>query len=228
MWKDFRFYFIAFVATLGLFILANSSWVPEFLRTVATFFGISGFTSIVIEAWRDKRAHERALEIQGKQNTFTLGIASEMASITFGKHVAFAEAYSSKLYETIKKLGREGPTDTVFEDSKALKSLRTKYSVWLTREIELKLIPFEQALENMAMNVQLARIYKDPGPERSFFIDAMMNEFRKVIPIDTTTAQTEDEAAISVIAHLRKVLSIHELILLRQKAIDEAAKELVR
>lgn len=198
--------------------------VPDSVRLVLAIPGVSGLTSIIVQAWRDQLAHERALELQERQNQFTLGIASEMASLAFRKHVEFAEEYAAAVHTAITELFRDGPTRKAVEYFQTLRDLRKKYTVWLSDEIETKLLPFEEALLEIGTSAQLADL--GGGATREHFVQVMFAKLQKVLTTDKEVAVSENEAAVIILKHLCEILSISKLTELRNASIEAAMQQL--
>ncbi len=91
--------------------------------------------------WKDERAHERALDLQARQQEFTFAPASHMAIIAYDKHVQFSEEYLSKVNRTLTELWIEGESVKALERAKELSGIREKFAAWLTRDVEDQLYP---------------------------------------------------------------------------------------
>jgi len=196
--------------------------VPDTYRGLITLPGIVALFGIVIEAWRDKRSHERALELLARQQDSALAIASHMATTVFDRQVAFCEAYFEKAHNTLLALFTDGPTPAALDHAKELTRIRTRYSPWLSPQIEAGLLPFEHALREVGVDAELVATNL-PQPHHAVFVQKMYDAFIKLIHITEPLAGDSPEEAISsIIAHLRNVLGVTKLTKLRDQALDTA------
>jgi hypothetical protein len=78
-----------------------------------------------------------------------------MANVAFDKHVQFCEEYTAEVYRALQFLFKRGPHANVLQNANALMDLRTKWSVWLTPDIESQLEKFEGALRKIGANAWL-------------------------------------------------------------------------
>ena len=118
-------------------------------KTMFSLPGIAGLFSLLVQGWRDQVAHERARELQQRQNDFDLAIASHMANVVFDKQVEFCEKYSQKLYAFIPVMLRTGPSKEALDCASELQDIRLRYSPWISLNIINKLTPYESALREI-------------------------------------------------------------------------------
>jgi len=102
--------------------------------------------AFLYESYRNNRAHERTVEFQNKQQDFVLGTASHMAETVYNKHVIFCEEYSNRIQRGFQELLEHGPSRNSLTIGRELVNIRQKHSPWLTKEMESRLKPIEQAL----------------------------------------------------------------------------------
>src|SRR5258708_20910642 len=110
MKADVIFYITAVVAVILTFGATLILPIPDSYRGLITLPGIVAVFGIVIEAWRDKRSHERALDLLIRQQDNSLAIASHMATVVFDPQVEFCEVYFAKAHNTLLDLFTTGPT----------------------------------------------------------------------------------------------------------------------
>ncbi len=222
--KDVLFYVVAvtvfiIIGSLILFLPISEKYVE-----LLYISGLVPLLAIVIEAWRDKRAYERDLGLQIRQQDNSLAIASHMANVVFDRQVDFCEKYFEKAYGTLIKMFSTGPAPFALDDAKDLANLRMKYSPWLSAKIENGLLPFEKALREIGVDAQLIKSNL-PNVEHKIFVNKMFDAFTKVIQIDKLSNEnTQEEAILSIINHLRDVLGVTELTVFRDSAIQTASK----
>jgi hypothetical protein len=104
---------------------------------------MAALLTFLAQVWRDRLDYERRLALQVNQQDFTLGVASDMAKVAYKKHFEFCQAYCEKLYEGWWELNKLGPSDYALQLAADLFSIRCKYAVWLSEEIEQQLYPYE-------------------------------------------------------------------------------------
>jgi len=222
MKADAIFYTIA-VLTIALTFGATFLLpIPESYRGLVTLPGLIALFGIVIEAWRDKRAHERQLELLHRQQDNSLAVASHMATVVFDRQVNFCEAYFEKAHTTLFELFTTGPTRDALEHAKELYRIRTRYSPWISPQIEAGLLPFERALREIGASAQLANMNL-PQPQHAMFVQKMYDAFNKISDnYEPQDGDSPEEAISSIITHLREVLGIAKLTNLRDQAISMA------
>lgn len=222
MKADVIFYMIAcltVVLTFGATLLLP---IPESYRGLVTLPGLIALFGIIIESWRDKRAHERQLELLSRQQDNSLAVASHMATVVFDRQVNFCEAYFEKTHTTLLELFTTGPTKDALEHAKELSRIRTRYSPWISPQIDAGLLPFERALREMGASARVVAMNL-PQPQHAMFVQKMYDAFIKISDISKPLeGDSPEEATSSIITHLRKVLGISKLTNLRDQAINMA------
>jgi len=229
MRKDYLVYLVAILVIVASF--ASAAYLPitaEF-KGMITLPGVIALFEILLQAWRDQRAHERSLELQTREHSFTLSIASHMANTTFDRQVTFCEEYFKAAYDILHSLFRTGPSQEAITHSQQLTDIRLKFSPWLTYEMESGLLPFERALRTIAANAMLLADTGVVGPMRAEAVQTLYAAFIPLINIEPLPPGGEaEEGAARVINHLRQVLRISELTSLRDNAISAAFNALPR
>lgn len=222
MKADIKFYAIAVLIIIILFGATLLLPIPESTLNYFSLTGLIALIGIIIEAWRDKRAHERQLELLSRQQDNSLAIASHMAAVIFDRQVSFCEEYFEKAHTILRELFTTGPTIEALQYAEELYKIRTSFSPWISQEIEAGLIPFEKALREMGASAQIVDMNLS-GPDHKIFVERMYGNFINVSGIsEPLEGDSPEEAVSSVIKHLRKVLGIVELTNLRNQAISLA------
>ena len=168
-----------------------------------------------------------SVRLEETKNRFTVGATSHMANVAFDKHVEFCEAYADEVNSTLSFLFRRGPDQDVLQKANALADLRTKWSVWLTPEVDAKLFKFEGALRTIGANAWLLGELR-AGEDRAKAIRNAYGTFAAVLGWENWQGEAvrRDLAAERVIEGLKKVLGIGELTQLRSELIRRATDSL--
>jgi len=222
MKADLKFYLTAIIILLVSFGATLLLPIPDAIRGYFSLPGQISILGIIIEAWRDKRSHERQLELLDRQQDNSLAIASHMANVIFDRQVNFCEAYFEKAHAILQKLFSTGPTKEAVKYADDLKTIRTSFSPWISQEIEAGLLPFEKALRQMGASAQIADM-RLSQIEHGLFVQRMYDTFINISGIsEPLEGDSPEEAVSSIIKHLRKVMGIIELTPLRNQAISLA------
>lgn len=221
-------YVLPILVFIGFLIVSFLLPTTEIIKTIAAIPGVGALFVLLIQIWRDSNAHERALEIQNKQADYALGTASHMANVVYDKQVVFCEEYISRVQLGFQELLRDGPSKNSMNIGRELVNIRQKHSTWLTKEIEEKLIPFEQGLIKIGAHESV--IDRLPPDERRIkMIDEIYNTFGYILGHEKPKTKEEEALAISmVIEHLRDVLGIKILTELRLEIANFALKRIER
>jgi len=149
-----------------------------------------------------------------------------MANVAFDKHAAFCEEYMAEVDGTMGVLFRGGPINaTVLENAATLRDIRAKYSVWLTPEIEEKLMEFETALSELGADAWLVKALERGGEEeRQKAGNEAFMTFAKVMGFKHWKGQALSgvKASVTVVEGLREVLGIADLTRLRAEVVRRA------
>ncbi len=152
-WPVYIILTIVFLLSLGVAVLLPTA---DILRWISGTPAIVALIGVVLQIFRDHAQHEKALAIQRDQQHFVLGVTSHMANIAFDRHVDFCEKYITKMQETLSTLFREGPTKKCLEMSSDLANIRLAFRTWLTLDITNKILPFEQAINDIGVKTIVA------------------------------------------------------------------------
>jgi hypothetical protein len=146
-----------------------------------------------------------------------------MANSAFDKHVSFCEEYTREIYKTLEFLFRRGPHQDVLERANALADIRIKWALWLTPEVETKLVNFEGALRTIGAHAELLADLR-ADEDRAESIRRAYGTFAAVMGWDNWRGEavTKGLAAEKIVEGLRKVLGIAELTRLRSELIERA------
>lgn len=149
-----------------------------------------------------------------------------MAEVAYNKHINFCEEYIERIEKGKQELFRDGPSRNCLNIGRDLVNIRQKHSTWLTKEIEEKLKPFEQALieigakEGLIDNLPI-------GEQRNEIIKYVYKTFGLVLGHENALEEKEADLKIDeVIEKIRDILGINVLTKLRLKATDLALKRL--
>ncbi len=222
MRSDIFFYLIAVLVVIGTFAASNFLPIPDSYRGLVTLPGLLSLFGIVIEAWRDKRAHERALDLLERQQDNSLTIASHMATVVFDRQVEFCETYFEKAHSALIELFTSGPAQSALGHAQELARIRNHYSPWLSPQIESGLLPFEDKIREVGVDAQLIAINL-PQPDHSLFVTRMYDAFTTLSQtFQPLNVESEEVAVSNIITHLRAVLGVDKLTKLRDQAINTA------
>ena len=221
--------YIAYAISIVVIILSACliTFLPtsETIKTLFSLPGLAGLFMLLVQGWRDQVAHERALELQQRQQDFDLAVASHMTNVVFDKQVSFSEEYSQKIYQIAKELGQEGPSEKATSYSKDLHDLRISYAPWISRELTQNLMPYEAALREIGTLAMLQKIAPN-DPHRPTYINKMYSIASKFLGIKFDDNDKEPENfALSILDQLKDVLGIPELEAIRRRAIQLSANQ---
>ncbi|HLE64051.1 MAG TPA: hypothetical protein VI750_12960 [Pyrinomonadaceae bacterium] len=153
---SWKVYAVAAVVLILSFFTAWTLPTTEILRGIISLPGVGALFAVLFQIVRDQAAHERALDLQERQQLFHLGVASHMANVAFDKHVQFAEQYISKMQDGLTQLFHTGPPGESLKFYSELVDIRLSFRAWITEDLETKVMPFEDALRQMgAKNIGL-------------------------------------------------------------------------
>ena len=219
--------YIAYAISIVVIILSACliTFLPtsETIKTLFSLPGLAGLFMLLVQGWRDQVAHERALEVQQRQQDFDLAVASHMTNVVFDKQVSFSEEYAQKVYQIVKELGQEGPSEKATKYSKDLHDLRISFAPWISRELTQNLMPYEAALREIGALAMLQKMAPN-DPNRPTYINKMYSIASKFIGIKFDDNDKEPENfALSILDHLKDVLGIPELESIRHRAIQLSA-----
>jgi hypothetical protein len=143
---------------------------------------------------REGIAHERSKLLAERQNAFSMGANSHMASVVFDKYIGFCEEYVEAMSNALYTLIQEGNSDQPL-DARDFFKIRQKWALWLSHEIDDKLDGFEHNFTRIGVDAP--------------FFDA--NGAPASVPNELNIKQ--------VIAALRESISTEEFATLRRELI---------
>jgi hypothetical protein len=209
------------------------------VRDVAIFAVASGLLTWLIkklvdqslkrdlEKFKAELAQTHAAQMQEAKNRFTIGATSHMAGVAFDKHVQFCEEYTKRVNTALDTLFRKGPNEQVLENANALVDTRREWTIWLTPEVESKLMQFEGALRKIGANGWLLT-QLEAGDDRTETIKEAFGTFAAVMGWEKWKGEavSQELASERVIEGLRNVLGISELTYLRAELVKNAVSNL--
>ncbi|MGA3372186.1 MAG: hypothetical protein ABSC48_10545 [Terracidiphilus sp.] len=141
--------------------------------------------------------HKLSILLSDRQNAFSMGASSHMATVLFDKHIGFCEEYVEAMSKALQTLIQAGKKDQPL-DAKELLRIRQKWALWLNDEIEVNLDRFEQDITRIGGDAQV---------------------------FDANGAPVSRDTSIRrVIADLRKILATEELTNLRNVLVENSVK----
>src|SRR3989344_5017640 len=185
--------------------------IQEIAKDIIIFPGIGALCFLLNQLWRDNRAHERANELQNKQQDFVFGAASHMADVVYDKHAKFCEEYIERIQKGFQELLRDGPSRNAMIIGSELVNIRQKHSAWLTQEIEKKLKPFEQTLIKIGAKDGLIQ-HLQVGESRNKVIDEVYKFFGLILGHEKASNKEEAEVSLEQnIENIRDILGVNIL-----------------
>jgi hypothetical protein len=212
---------------LGLsFAIAWTLPTTDIFRGIIGLPGVAALIAVLYQILRDQAAHERALAMQREQQRYNLGIASHMANVAFDKHVQFCEQYIARMQQGLSELFQEGATQKSLKFLSDLADIRLSFRAWVTKDIEGKILPFEDALREIGIScVELKSL--SVGENRSRVVEKMYEVFKNVLGIPNVAGVIDERVAPRrIMDHLQELLGVEQLSRLRAVVIEEAIKAL--
>lgn len=218
--KIYIYYGIVFLISLAVTCLLP---VSDFFKGIASLPTIGSLLSALYQLWKDQRAHEHTLELQDREQDFTLGIASHMAQVAYNKHTKFCEEYMARVQQGFQEMLRDGASKNMLIIGRDLVRIRQKHAVWLTKDIDDKLHPFEKKLIEVGSKEDLLQRGVLVDEKRAKVIEEIYGSFELIIESQKPLNEEEANIAIGrVIERIRGILGVTTLTELRMKAVDLA------
>jgi hypothetical protein len=132
-------------------------------------------------------SHERSVLLAEKQNAFSIGTTSHMATVAFDKHIGFCEEYVEAMSNSL---------NTLIQEEKPINTgnflrIRQKWALWLTQEMEAKLDKFEAEITRIGGDAQVFDLAGVPlSNDRS--IKRVIADFREVLGTEKLTTLRND------------------------------------
>ena len=213
---------IVFVLSVVITLLLP---VNEVARGIASFPAIGALIGALYQRFRDEALYEKERSLLRQQQIFNLGTTSHMANVAFDKHVEFCEEYMKEVHETVTTLFKEGPTKNALEHVSRFWELKRKYAAWISKDIAVKLEPFENAVHDIGSLSHLKDALGDTDPDgRRKAIQKMYSVFRDVMHMENIPVS--ENAAEDVKEKIRSILNIDALTEIRGALIAQALSSL--
>ncbi len=223
---SWRVYAAAAVVLILSFVAAWTLPTTEILRAIVGLPGVAALITVLYQVLRDQIAHERALELQRKQELFNLGIASHMANVAFDKHVQFSEQYLARMQQGLSELFQKGPTKESLKFCGELADIRRSFLAWITKDLKDKITPFEDALYKIGSS-GIILDHLPVGEKRSQEVDQMYQIFSEVLGLPREKGSVDERVAPDrILGHLQHLLGVEQLSRLRAAVIKEAVDAL--
>jgi hypothetical protein len=167
--------------------------------------GAAGGTALVLllAKYLGDRSLQRLTQRHSKeqaemQNAFSVGATSHMATVAFDRYTSFCEEYVGEISRALYALIQDGPR---YKPMSAVdfSSIRRKWALWLTQDIEVELDRFEDGLLRIGADAQF--FGADGAPEWN------------------------EQDAKPIIAYLRHTLAVEELTALRKDLVARSSKQ---
>lgn len=199
----------------------------ELVQTLAAIPIFGALSALVVDILRQQSQRRQEQQLSESEQRFSLAAGSHMASVAFDKHVAFCEDYVAEVLSALRTLFREGPTQEALDHSDRLLHIKQKYVLWITRDVEARLEPFERALRRIGANDRAERLFPE-GEGHMGRMQETYRQFAEVLGTEHMGTEWEGEpitdvAAVSrVVAQLRDILGVEELTRLRAAIVRNA------
>ena len=225
-WQDLTFYLIAITVIVACVVIIYIIPMNDIVRNLFSLPAITSFFVIIIEAWNRQKAHERSKELQEKEHTYSLGIASHMAIYAFDKQMEFCEKYFTEARNSLFNLTKGSDyLENALSDAQKLSGQRLEYGPWISGKIEKGLLPFEASIREIGALSITAKPF-EVGPQRTLLIEKLYEKLQIHLIVKSQALDQEgnvdDETIYAVINHLREVTGVSSLTELRDKAIQSA------
>jgi hypothetical protein len=227
MRQSWKVYVVAVIVLVVSFVVAWTLPTTEILRGIIGLPGVGALFAALYQIVRDQAAHERALELQEKQQLFNLGVASHMANVAFDKHVQFSEQYISRMQQGLTELFQTGPPGESLKFSSDLIDIRLSFRAWITEDLEAKVMPFEDALRQIGARKFVLEGLA-PGEERTRVVGEMYEVFSGVLGLKREDHIDEKLAPRKIMSHLQELLGVQQLSRLRSAVVQAAIDALER
>ncbi len=218
--------YINIFSVAGFLVLAvfAAKFLPngDFVQDVFAVPAAAALLGALFTLVRDDAARQHAQSLQSQNNAFILSATSHMATVSFDKHVAFAEKYVAEVQQCMAVLFQKGPTEDAFGLACRLYAIRRDFAVWETESISKTLNEFEQALQEMGAKTHGLNAVP-PSDERSKRVDEVFGILKKILELRDAPENLSGEiVGRIVIQRMRELLGIAELTALRHYYLGEA------
>lgn len=227
MRQSWKVYLVMVIVLVVSFAAAWTLPTTEILRGIVGLPGVAALFATLYQILRDQAAHQRAIELQERQELFNLGVASHMANVAFDRHVQFSEQYIAMMQQGLTDLFRTGPPGESLKFCSDLIDIRLSFRAWITEDIETKVMPFEDALRQMGAR-KCALEELAPGPERTRIVNEMYQVFSNVTGMKGECQVDEAHAPRWIMNHLQDLLEVQQLSRLRRAVVQAAIDAIER
>jgi hypothetical protein len=179
------------------------------------------------QIFRDNLALERELIRQNQNNDFILSMTSHMANEAFNRHVEFVKEYLPAAENGVEQLFRAMPSEEEIQKvarklAADLFEVRKRFSVWVTKDIRVRVEPFEKALCKLdALGGRISSC--DSGEERGTLVQMFFETLGRVgIAQENQKGAVVEECVVQLKEKLQAVLGISELTKLREIYMKKA------
>lgn len=221
-----KIFFYCILITILVISVLGSVFLPfsDQFRILIALPGLFSILGIITkETIIQYLSFRHEFELERMRQSFSLSIDSHMSQTVFDKHVAFCEEYYALAYDLMQDLNRNGPKLDLTK-AQNLTQFRVKNSIWLTSEIDVKLIPFENSLKQIA-SLDLVTDKLEVSETRTALIFKQFDVFMRVTGLDANLLETSNEDSINTITnHIRNILGIPELTSIRNKTLISYGK----
>lgn len=224
---SWKVYVVAVIVLVVSFVVSWTLPTTQILRDIVQLPGVGALFTMLYQIVRDQAAHERALDLQKKQQLFNLGVTSHMAQVAFDKHVQFSEQYITRMQQGLTELFQTGPPGESLKFRNDLIDIRLSFRTWITEDIEAKVMPFEDALLQIGTK-EIILDGLEPGQQRTRMVDEMYEVFSVMIGIKPEGYIDEKLAPREIMGHLQELLGIQQLSRLRKAVVQAAIDTLER
>ena len=226
MQHSLKVYVAALVVFAISFVVAWTLPTTDIFRGIIGLPGVAALIAVLYQVLRDQAAHERALALQREQQRYNLGIASHMANVAFDKHVQFCEQYIIGMQQGLSQLFQKGATQESLKFCSGLADIRLSFRAWVTKDLEGKILPFEDALREIGVScIELEGL--SVGEKRSRVVEKMYEVFKNVLGLPNVVGVIDERVAPRrIMDHLQELLGVEQLSRLRAVVIEEAIKAL--
>ena len=213
---------IAAISFAGVAVVSANDVITAIIASP----GVVALLAALLQLLRDEAAFEKNQILQLQQQRYNLGAASHMANTAFDKHVAFCEEYMNELHELVRTLFRNGDTSEALGHAGKLCSLRQKYAVWCTQQINSDLDDFECAIRKLGANAHFVSNtvgHKKYAEQRSMKIDENYELLSRILGLNKSEGISEESMIDALKGKVREILGIEELTSLRAHLVRQAS-----
>ncbi len=204
-----------------------SAWlasVSEWMRGVLAFPAVIAMLTLVGDVLLESVRHHLALDLQRRDQSFSLAFATRAAEITFERHLAFCDEYVGLVLAAFRDLQAHGtPAAVTGRYADKLRAIRDKYGVVLTSQVEDQLVDVEKLLRAVEAGEETFRALP-VGKDRTAIVRET-HEALKALVGTPNPGRSNDSALHGVLSALRELLGVEQLTRLRVHAVRTFASQ---